>query len=127
MDESPSDRRMAENEVIFRQKNEKVQQEFEELGKFAKEDGEDFLVPDDTPLYFYCECSDEKCRERMPIKPSTYRDIHKERDQFVLVNGHENEDIEQVILREKDYCIVKKFIIPPASSDKLNPTDVNNV
>jgi hypothetical protein len=60
MSESFSDRRLAENEVIFKDRNKSVQKRFDEVNKIASEEGhEPVALDDDTPLYFYCECADE--------------------------------------------------------------------
>jgi hypothetical protein len=127
MSESLSERRMVENEVVFRRHNENVQQGFDKIKKLAQETSQDFLEPDDdTPLYFYCECSDENCRQRILMKPSEHAKIHKDRYQFVLIPGHETTVIEQVIERTDDYNIVEKFNKPPESVGSLQPTDVDN-
>jgi hypothetical protein len=127
MGESQSQRRMAENEVVFRTYNERVKQNFDEIIKVAKESNQDYLVKtDDTALHFYCECSDENCRQRILLKPSEYNRIHKNRRRFVLVYGHETSVIENIIRREDNYCVVEKHIKPPETSRTLNPTGVNN-
>jgi hypothetical protein len=118
---------MVENEVVFRDHNERVQENFEEIIKLAKESGqEDLIRPDDTALYFYCECSDENCRRRILMKPSVYHAIHKNRRHFVLISGHETKVIERVVQNEADYCVVEKFIKPPESARSLSPTGVDN-
>lgn len=123
-----SKRRMVENEVFFRSYNEKIQKGLDELEKMAKEDNQEFFVnKDDCPLEFFCECSDENCRKRIRIQPSRYNEIHKKRDHFVIVIGHEVQSIEAVISNEEGFCIVKKTVHPPEKSEKLNKTNVNNV
>lgn len=123
-----SDRRLAENEVVFREYNEKIQRSMDELNQIAKDSGQDeFVDTDDDTLHFYCECSDENCTKRVTLSSSTYDSIHKERDCFVIVCGHEVPKIEDVIVRKPDYCVVRKKVTPPEYVEKLHTTDVNNV
>lgn len=127
MSETLSERRMGENEVVFREHNERASKSFDELKKIAKEEGQEkYIVEDDTPLLFYCECADEDCRKRVKLKPSRYNEIHKQRDRFVVICGHEAERIERVIGKETGFCIIEKFIKPPESATNLNKTEVDN-
>lgn len=122
-----SERRMIENQAVFRRYNEQVQQNFEKIKEVAAETNQEYLIPDDdTPLHFYCECSDENCRERIQMKPSEYSRIHKNRKQFVILNGHEIDTIEQVVLKEKDFWVVKKFVKPSETARLLQPTTADN-
>ena len=118
---------MAENEVVFRQYNERVRQNFDEIVKLAKESGQDYLIPqDDTSLHFYCECSDENCHKRIMLKPSIYNKIHKNRRHFIVLPGHETNVIERVVSQEKTYSIVEKYTKPPETARTLSPTGVDN-
>ncbi|MDB5181520.1 MAG: hypothetical protein JWP13_283, partial [Candidatus Saccharibacteria bacterium] len=81
---------------------------------------------EDALLHFFCECSNEKCRQRIRISPKAYNKIHKSRDTFIMVHGHEVEGIEDVTIAENGYCVVKKRKNPPKSATRLHPTDINN-
>ena len=61
------------------------------------------------------------------MKPSQYDQIHKQRDRFVIVPGHETNKIEEVISRENGFFIIKKIIDLPINAKKLNKTDIQNV
>lgn len=127
MIKSISERRLAENQVVFRQYNESVQKGFDDLVSLAKETDQTHMINiDDNPLHFYCECSDENCRKRLQLKPSRYNEIHKRRDRFVIICGHEVASIERVVQREADCCVVQKNKKPPQTASGLNITDVNN-
>jgi len=118
---------MAENEVVFRRYNEEVQRGFEEVRRLAEETSQQHIIHnEDTPLHFYCECSDENCRKRVMLSPSEYKKIHRNRAQFVIIRGHQTELIEEVVRTEGDYCIVKKFFTPPETVRVLHPTGVDN-
>jgi hypothetical protein len=123
MSETVSERRMAENEVVFREYNEKIQNGFDEIKKIAKEDGQAHNLSDeDMSLDFCCECWDENCQEKIRLKPSDYKAIQVQRNQFVVISGHETSAIERVIENEANYAVVQKFETPPSSVDSLNKT-----
>ena len=130
MSETPSERRLAENEVIFRQLNEQLQKGFDEMNKLAEEDNQpEYLIShgsQDRPLHFHCECADNKCAERVLVNFHEYNEIHKRRDHFVVIPGHEVEGIERVIRRESEYNVVEKLSPPPDTADRLNPTTLDN-
>jgi hypothetical protein len=121
-------RQMAENEVVFREYNERIQKGFDELARLAREEGRsDLVFEDDLPLQFYCECSDENCRERLLLKPSEYAQIHDKRTRFIVVKGHQTDAIEQVIAETSGYAVVQKTVDVPNAATKLNATSVDNV
>jgi hypothetical protein len=119
---------MAENEVVFRQYNESIQRGLDDLETVAAEDGQETHIDaGDMPLHFYCECSDENCKQRVILRPSDYNEIHKRRDCFVLVCGHEMPEVERVIRKGDGYCVTQKYLPPPKSADQLRPTPTSNV
>jgi hypothetical protein len=129
MPETPSERRLAENEVLFRQLNEQVHHGFEETNRLAREDGQPEYIVDpqaDIPLHFYCECADEKCTERIVMALPTYTAIHQYDNRFVIVPGHEVASVEKVILRRPEYLVVQKYVKPPKVARKLHPTSLRN-
>lgn len=122
----PTDeRRMAENEVMFREYNENTKKRFDELAEIAREEKDPLLLVNASlPLHFNCECSNENCRERIMLKPSTYEEIHKKRDHFIVLKGHEIPEIEKTINEGRDYLVVQKHMDPPETAEKLNPTNL---
>jgi hypothetical protein len=128
MSEPLTERRMAENQVVFRKHNEAVQKSFDELNAIAAEEGANPVqLEEDSPLFFFCECSDESCRTRIKVTPKDYNKIHTARNRFVIVCGHEVSEIEDVTAKTPEYCVVTKHVTPPQSAAALNPTDVTNV
>ena len=122
-----SEQRQIENEVVFRKANERVLKELSKLGKLAKAEGQDELIPDKNMiLHFYCECSDENCRERIALPLSKYRELHKNRSKFILLPDHEAIAIEEVVMEKSDYSVVDKFLTPPETTTHLQKTPVNN-
>lgn len=122
-----AEQRQIENEMIFRRANEKVSDDLDELDSFHIEDGDPHLIrDDDLVLHFQCECSDENCSARIPIKLSTYQKIHADRDSFIIKLKHQVEAIEKVILTETEYSVVKKNNSTPEPGADLNVTTINN-
>lgn len=107
MSVSAEERRQIENEMIFRRANELVRK-------------------DDLLLEFKCECSDEKCDARIPMRLSVYRQIHLNRSSFIIKLRHQVEAIEQVVLSEANYAVVTKNNSVPEPGDDLNFTSLNN-
>ncbi len=128
MDKKLSERRQIENEVVFRQANERVQKGLDKLEQVAEAEGYTSLPDtDDISLHFYCECSDENCQERIVMKLTLYNEYHNNRKQFLVSPNHETTGVERVVLKDSSYTIVEKFVTPPETAVKLQPTDINNV
>lgn len=122
-----SERRQIENEMIFRRANEKVGDGLDELDSFHAEDGDPHLIRDDTAvLQFKCECSDENCDARIAMKLSTYQKIHLNRDSFIIKLKHQVTGIEEVVLSEANYSVVKKNNSTAEPGNTLNKTPVKN-
>ena len=127
MDLPIGEQRQIENEMIFRRANEKVGDDLDELDSFHVEDGDPHLVRDaDLLLQFKCECSDENCSARIPLKLSTYQKIHLDRDSFIVKLKHQVEAIEKIILTEAGYSVVKKNNSTVEPGPDLNVTTINN-
>jgi hypothetical protein len=102
-----SERRLAENEVIFREVNKSVQ-EFIEKDLYNAHSG---------PLHFYCECSNAACRQRVALTAQKYKELHQNSKRFVVVRGHELPEIEKVIQQEDGYAVVEKYGDPPTPEE----------
>lgn len=122
-----SERRQIENEMIFRRVNEKVGDDLGSLDAMHIEDDDLHLIWDDAILLnFKCECSDEDCEQRIPIKLSVYKKIHENRDAFIIKLKHQVKEIEKVIITEDNYSVVEKNNSIAEPSDELNSTTINN-
>jgi hypothetical protein len=89
-------RRIGENEVLFREVNERIDALSEE-----------FEVGDE-PLGIVCECGDGGCIERISVMPSVYKQVRQSPIRFFVVPGHEIPDVEEVVDRCDDYLVVEK-------------------
>lgn len=98
-----SERRLVENEVIFREVNKSVQQ-------FADEEMD---ASSSTPLSFYCECANPDCTERIPMTAARYKELHVGKKLFVVLPGHVFPRVETVVKKEPDFQVVEKHFDPP--------------
>jgi hypothetical protein len=87
--------RLAKNEVIFRDLNERI-------AGIAAPHG------DDNVYEFLCECSNVGCTLRLPLTVAAYEDVRAVPTRFVVAPGHELPEIEDVLFRSDGYQVVKK-------------------
>jgi hypothetical protein len=85
--------RLAQNEVLFRQVNERIM----EL------DDEWHLSHD-----LICECANTGCMAVMRMSLAEYRSLRLDSHRFGVLPGHEIPDIEDVIERNDRYLVVEK-------------------
>ncbi len=120
-------KRQIENEVVFRRANERVERGIEHEKAVALENGDDISDLDNTPLHFYCECSDENCKERIVMTLGEYKTLHINRKQFIISPGHEVPRIEDTVKEKARYSVVKKHFVPPEDITDLQHTSTGNV
>lgn len=117
----------AGNEVVFRNQNEKVQQNIDEFNATAKDLGEvPISIGGDEHLHFHCECSDENCAERIKVSISTLKKIHEARDVFVVKPNHVVHDVETAIKKTDEYWIIKKYEYPPQNATELKTSGLDH-
>jgi hypothetical protein len=102
--------RAARNEEIFRGINERIEQGAEQHGVNA-------------PLPFHCECCRAACLDRIELPPRLYERVVRERYRFVLVPGHEEAAIEQVVERQPAYVVVEKVGEARKQIDRDHPQE----
>jgi hypothetical protein len=124
MDESTIERRLVENEAIFRELNSRMQKSLNKSDKnLSTVHSTHTNRSETTPMYFFCECSDEKCQKQIKISSKDYDKIHKDTSKFILVPGHEIGKIENVVEKHPEYYVVRKNLEPPKHPNRLNPTN----
>jgi diaminopimelate decarboxylase len=92
------DERSAKNEALLREVNDRI----EEVGKRLQ------VLPDGQLLEFRCECGRAACEDFISMAVEAYEQVRSDNDQFAVVPGHENEEIERVVERTERYVIVDK-------------------
>jgi len=127
MSKLSSDKRKIENEIFFRQSNEKVAKGFDELRQVAEEENSaQWAKEADEPIAFFCECSDEICQKRVWLKPSEYLGLRKNKKQFIIFPGHDIPKIERKVKSKPSFQVVEKYTVPDKKVTSLKPTDVDN-
>ncbi|HEV3478879.1 MAG TPA: hypothetical protein VG144_05470 [Gaiellaceae bacterium] len=95
-------KRIGENEVLFREINERL-----------RELGEGFsLVSEEAE--FVCECGNTSCVERLTMPLRTYEKIRSSPTRFFVIKGHELLDYERVVGEDEHYFVVEKLPGGPA-------------
>lgn len=87
------ERRIAENEVTFRRVNEAIE------------------PPDAAPdavLAFVCECGRLGCTDTVALTRADYEAVRTGFERFVVVAGHEQAEVEDVVEDHGEYRIVAK-------------------
>ena len=92
----PPDRRLAQNEALFREVNETVK----EL-ELSSGDVDDLHE-------FFCECSDVECTIRVKLTNGEYETARSVGTRFIVANGHERLDIERIVHECDRYLLVEK-------------------
>ena len=123
MAKSASDDQLVENQVVFRKSNKQVSETFAKFKSIGEQTGDDL----DANILFFCECSDEKCKQRVEMKQSTYDQLHSNDNRFIILPGHNIPTIERIIQKGNAYLIVEKYSEPPAENrvGELNKTDLD--
>ena len=92
---SASEERVARNEALFREFNERV----EDLADTVDVDR----------IRFVCECGDLDCLERVELTRAAYEEVRSDPTRFVVAAGHEKADIERVVAYGEGYVVVEKL------------------
>ncbi len=89
--------RVAKNESVFRNANERIEQAASEYG-----------IPDRIP--FICECADPSCRALALQSRDEYEEIRSDPTHFMCVPGHEAaaQGWGEVVARSDRYVVIRK-------------------
>ena len=89
-------KRLAMNEVLFREMNERV----EERVQSSAGSGTSFEI--------VCECANIDCAQRITLTATEYEQAHADPTQFTIVPGHIAVDIEEVVTHNEHFEVVRK-------------------
>jgi hypothetical protein len=93
-------RRLALNEALFREVNERIEEVGDRLGL------ETFEI--------VCECSQIECTDRIEIVHEEYERLRADATLYAVVPGHDRAVVESVIAHKNRYDIVRKHEGEPA-------------
>ena len=88
--------RLAQNEDIFREVNERINELAESHGSPSHD------------YEFFCECSDTACMERVLLTLPEYEHIRAEPTRFVVKANHVIREIEHVVESVPDHMVIEK-------------------
>lgn len=101
---SDREARAAQNELVFRTVNEQI---VEMTDRFREQLDEIDIV---------CECADTSCVGTIRIDSDVFAKIERADGRFLVLPGHEDETVEQVVERGEKYFVVVKPIVAQASN-----------
>jgi hypothetical protein len=85
--------RVARNESLFREANERINEAQEE---------------DPTESEYLCECGDPDCTAPVSLTLREYEDVRREPTHFAILPGHEDPEIEKVVAWSERFVVVEK-------------------
>lgn len=89
--------RAARNQAICRDVNERIDELNERFGG-------DHAVP-----HYLCECLDLTCGQLLAIPHDEYLRIRRNPIEFLVLDGHEDPQVEEVVHRDAGWVIVRKL------------------
>jgi hypothetical protein len=95
-------KRLAANEVAFRDANERVREVAEGFRDVTDRFG------------FICECGRVECLDQVEMTLAEYEAVRSEPTHFVLIRGHDDPSIERVVAETDRYAVVAKRPGEPA-------------
>ena len=112
--------RLAKNEALFREVNERISEISQELAPGA--------VNPELIDGLICECSDPQCLERVgPLTSAEYDALRQDPRRFIIAAGHQAEDVERVVDRHPTYWTVEKHEGAPSDvARELDPRGEEN-
>jgi hypothetical protein len=95
-------RRIGENEALYRAVNERIEGLNQAFG-----------IADET-MTVICECGNLDCTEQIQITVPDYERVRLDPTLFVVMPGHEIEDVEDVVAEQGEFNVVRKHPGEPA-------------
>jgi len=105
---------LALNEALFRETNERVE---ERVRGLATED-EQFAI--------FCECASLECKERITLSKDEYEFVRSDSTQFVVNPGHAAEGVEDVVMSNDRFAIVRKRGLAAEAAEFLDSDETNS-
>jgi hypothetical protein len=107
---SEREKRLAMNEALFREMNERVEERVEASSG------------DQAGFAILCECADLDCTQRITLTPAEYELTHADSAQFTIAPGHRAVDVEEVVSRNERFEVVRKRGLAGAIADDFDET-----
>jgi hypothetical protein len=91
-----SEKRLALNEALFRETNERLEERVR------------MFVGDEELFGIICECGSLECNDRITLSKDEYAAVRADPAQFAVKPGHTVACVEEVVARNDRYEIVRK-------------------
>jgi hypothetical protein len=101
--------RLAKNESLFREVNERIEEAASRAALLDIEAG------------FVCECASVECTEPLPITLLDYEEARSKPTWFIVLNGHERPDVERIVRSLGSCLIVDKVGEAGEEAEELDP------
>jgi hypothetical protein len=102
------ERRMTQNEALFREVNERVKEKAEVLGS-------------DAAFQFLCECANADCTFQLTLTLAQYENVRADPTQFAVLPLHFTPEIETLVSKNEGYWIVLKIGEAADYVEELDP------
>ena len=89
-------RRVGENEALYRLVNERIKTLSAGVATRAREFG------------VICECATLSCKTQIMITPEVYEQTRALSDHFIVLRGHQLDDIERVVEDHETFFVIEK-------------------
>ena len=86
---------MAQNEVLFREVNERINNVAHQLG-------------DEVPYEYLCECANADCSFRLTLSQREYEAVRSDPTQFAVLPLHYTPEVEILVKKHERYWVVQK-------------------
>ena len=110
MSEIQQEKKLAQNEALFRDVNENIE----------KAAVENRYQGGDLPE-FVCECSDPGCGALIQLSLTQYEDVRRYPQRFLVRPGHAVEEIENIIERYDSFVVVEKVGVGRETAIERDP------
>lgn len=102
------ERRLAQNEALFREINERVEEMAHRLGP-------------DVPYEFFCECANADCTFRITLPLAEYEAVRADPRRFVVLPLHYTPEVEELVVEEDTHWVVRKSGDAGEYVERLDP------
>ena len=93
--------RIAENEVVLREVNERIAEKTSDLEIRG-------LAGVDETSEYLCSCGRPDCDDLVRMTLTEFAEAHARGDQFVVAHGHDNPEMEEIVAEHDGYAVVRK-------------------
>ena len=102
------ERRMAQNEALFREVNERIKETADSLAS-------------DSPFEYFCECANADCTFQVTMTSAQYESLRADPTQFAVLPLHFTPEVETLVSESDSYWIVRKTGEAGEYVEKLDP------